>query len=211
MDLLRPKNYIPSYPNSSLQREYLINQNGLEIQKTVAILFEHIDINNPVNLNNLREDDLNKYLRIQNLIQGCNQVGEEVNNQLRDLLLRLKPVLKKELDDIVISSDFMKLRGYFSTLIKKNDPIKKIQQLNISVKRDIITKTLCDFILDRNKYIHGVLIISKPDNKYLLEYIDKNEGKRLCLINEATLISFIQIGQVFKSIFKDISIVNQNL
>ena len=86
----------------------------------------------------------------------------------------------EEIKRVINAMDFMAKRDLLSSLLKKDKRLS----------RNSNTKLLYEYILERNKYAHGVFCLFAPELKPILQY--EENGKMIwALIEKDHIVSFI--------------------
>jgi len=152
------------------------------------------DQKEPVHIQSCTVDD--KYYRLRG---EANDLASELENSLDSLLQSyfnwnpekielLNRFMKKNISPIHINQtiktlDFMKCRNLLSQILKKD------KRLN---GRNGKTKILHKFIMERNKYAHGLFGYLHPDGLVVLQYEDENKSQVTSILTEEILNSFIK-------------------
>ena len=66
------------------------------------------------------------------------------------------------------------------------------------------------FITDRNVYTHGVLRIQRPDDMFVIDYIEGKKEKARVGVTLEILDSFLQIADLIRSLLIQIESFYQN-
>ncbi|RQO75258.1 hypothetical protein DBR43_07820 [Pedobacter sp. KBW06] len=142
------------------------------------------------------------YNLFRSFLNVCSSTGEAVDDSLLQLLERMIPEKRSELARM----DFSKRRDEFSELIKKNEAIKKLPELDSSTKRKAITTTFAQFVKLRNYYTHGKLILNYEKEEYYIQIINKSTGIKMTYgIDRNILKSFLDVGTDLIQLFSIIS------
>lgn len=204
MDLLRPlRTILPendkiSHISATREYPYSINDNGLTINKLAHVLYlgKPSDdgwsyVTTPAKDLSLQE--LEYYNRFEILINHAANAGEAVNVTLRNLLCRIV-----DNDDVcrrLSKLSFARQKGALSDFFHSFTPMKNQENYNTKSKRSRVTKTLSDFIEDRNIYTHGQLLLLKPSNDYIIRYLDMSNGKNVeAVVDEKVVQSYLDVS-----------------
>lgn len=135
------------------------------------------------------------YLKVKQILNACANLAEAIDVQLLGLLHRAYPNRREELGMM----DFYQKRGVFSDLVHKTNALKRLPDFDNKVKRKTITKTLADFVVYRNYYTHGVLILKYGTKQYYIKCIEKSTGAEITFgIDRAILTSYLDTGAEFQ-------------
>jgi len=180
----------------AIQYQYTLLEHGIDIKKPINTFYKstpkgshQAEIKGVTPLTN---DVAETYLKFQSIIGHCITNGEDINNQLRDLLLAIKELNHSKED--ILKMDFMALRDVFSEFLDKYTDIHDESNFNSKNQRKGMTKLMFSFITDRNIYTHGVLRIQRPEEVFVIDYIENKKEKARV---EVTLLS--QRGFHFRS------------
>lgn len=152
----------------------------------------------------LTKDIAETYLKFQSIIGHCITNGEDINNQLRDLLLSIKELSFS--NEEILKKDFMALRDVFSDFLDRYTEIHSELNFNSKEQRKGMTKLMFAFISDRNIYTHGVLRIQRPEELFVIDYIENKKEKARVEVTIQVLESFLQISDLLKSLLNEIGI-----
>jgi phosphatidate phosphatase PAH1 len=150
----------------------------------------------------LTKDVAETYLKFQSIIGHCITNGEDINNQLRELLLDIKEINCPKED--ILKKDFMALRDVFSDFLEKYADIHNESNFNSKNQRKGMTKLMFSFITDRNIYTHGVLRIQRPEEVFVIDYIENKKEKARVEVTLQCLESFLQLSDLIKSLLNEI-------
>jgi hypothetical protein len=189
-----------------LQSVYSFQENGIQIQKPINTFYKSIPqgqyqaiVPNVLPLSNELAET---YIKFQSIITHCITNGETINNQLRDFLLTIKEVEHSKED--ILKMDFMALRGVFSDFLHGFTAIKREPNYDTKEKRQNLTRMMHRFITDRNIYTHGVLSIQRPEEIFVIDYIEEKKSKERCKITLPILESFLQASIVIRNTLLEI-------
>jgi hypothetical protein len=73
--------------------------------------------------------------------------------------------------------DFMNARSLMSEVLKSDKKFMQVEEINSPEKLKHFTRTFYDFIMDRNKYTHGLLYLAYPSYAPVIQY--ENEQKKV--------------------------------
>lgn len=146
---------------------------------------------------------------IKGTIGHCSQIAEELFDRLKYINGEFKriPELKEIFDSYegkYHKLDFMGHRNLLSEIFKS----KKLDWLNEILKAYDVkstTKAFYAFIMDRNKYTHGILMFWYPNRTTLLEYENEARQTEYGIVNADILNSFIQCYKFLDELFNLIS------
>jgi hypothetical protein len=176
-------------------------EHGVEIKKPIEILYQSTPKGQYqaeiANVQSVSAEVAEMYLKFQSIIAHCITNAEAINNQLRDLLLSIDTLQAKK--EEIIRMDFMGLRGVFSNFLHGFAAIKREPNFDIKVKRDNLTKTMYRFILDRNVYTHGTLLLQRPEEIFVIAYIEEKKTKESCKVTLEILQSFLNASTFIAS------------
>jgi len=148
------------------------------------------------------------YLKFQSIIGHCITNGEDINNQLRDLLLCTKELNRASED--ILKMDFMGLRDVFRDFLNRYTDIHSESNFNSKQQRKALTKIMFSFITDRNIYTHGVLRIQRPEEVFVIDYIENKKEKARVEVTLRVLESFLQISDLIKNLLNEIATFYRN-
>lgn len=186
--------------------QYTLLEHGIEIKKTINTFYKstpkgshQAEIKTLPLTNNVAET----YFKFQSIIGHCITNGEDINNQLRDLLLSIQvPYSNEE----ILQMDFMRLRDVFSSFLEKYTEIHNESNFNSKNQRRGMRKLMFGFITDRNIYTHGVLRIQRPEEFFVIDYIENKKVKVKVGVTLQILESFLQISGLLKSLLNEIGV-----
>lgn len=142
--------------------------------------------------NKITDEIRQKQTKFVDIKHQCIRVGEALNENLRNFLLRYFEINKIMERESIYEFDFIKLRKALSDILKKDEKLKRIETLNNSVNRKYFTTTFYSFIEDRNIYTHGHLHIRINDKAVIINYVNKSDKKPAsCVINEEIIQSYL--------------------
>lgn len=114
-------------------------------------------------------NQLTGFGRFQHLVHHCANSAESILNELRDFLMSVTELaINKE---TLMEMSFIDLRRLLSDLLKKSGLFNSVDGFKTKAEICEFTSLFYDFIIDRNIYTHGVLMIRLPDNSYVIKYI----------------------------------------
>ena len=143
------------------------------------------------------------YLKFQSVISHCITNSEAVNNQLRNFLLDINELnINKE---EILKMDFMTLRNTFSEFFHAYKSIQNESNFNTKAQRKALTKFMHQFITDRNIYTHGTLRIQRPEEIFVIDYIENSKAKVRAEVTNEILESFLNIANLIRSLLNQIS------
>jgi|GEM_PF-6698653 len=133
-------------------------------------------------------------------------LSSHLEYNLRNFLIRY---FKKNTDLVsnFLTSKFQKelIDNDYIFIISKLDFMAKRKILSNILEKDIIyqkdkikTKLFYDYIMERNKYGHGVICMLSPDRKYVLKYGEIYGQAHYAFIEEQNLTSFIEISKTLQ-------------
>ncbi len=196
---------------ANAQDVYILQEHGLEVKKPINTFYKSIPMGQYQahfpNIMPLTKEVAERYLKFQSILGHCITNSEAINNQLRDLLLSIKEL--KHSKEEIMKMDFMNLRDVFSDFLKSYTAI----QSEPNFRKDQIkalTKIMNQFITDRNIYTHGVLRIQRPDNIFVIDYIEGKKEKARVEVTLEILDSFLQIADLMRSLLNQIVSFYQN-
>lgn len=150
---------------------------------------------------------------VKKQIGTCSQIAENLFSKLKSLNFQLKQL--DELKDIFgkyeekyKKLDFMRHRKIFSDIVQS----KKVEWVNeIIMEYDIksVTKTFYNFIMDRNKYTHGELMLYYPSRETILEYEDEEGNREIAMVNAEIITSYIETYKELDKILNTIEAARQ--
>ena len=196
---------------ANFQAVYTLEEHGLEIKKPIDTFYKSIpkgQYQAEIKAMPLTKEVAETYFKFQSIIMHCITNGEAINNQLRDLLLNIKE-LKHNNEDI-LKMDFMALRGVFSDFFHRYTAIKNEPSFSTKEQRDVLTKVMHRFITDRNIYTHGVLRLQRPEEIFVIDYIEEKKAKVRCEINLDILESFLKISDLLRNILIEVGTFYRN-
>jgi hypothetical protein len=190
-----------------IQHIYAFQEHGLEIKKPIETFYKskpkgQYQAEIPEVLP-VTKEVAETYLKFQSIISHCITNGESINNQLRDLLLSIKEL--KQSSEEIMEMDFMRLRGVFSDFLHGYTAIKKEPNFNTKDHRKGLTKFMHQFITDRNIYTHGVLLIQRPEDIFVIDYIEEKKSKVRCEVTLEILESYLKISDLIRSLLLEVS------
>jgi hypothetical protein len=185
-----------------IQHMYTFQEHGIEIKKPIETFFKSIPKGQyqaeiPEVLPVTKEIS-ETYLKFQSIITHCITNGEAINNQLRELLLNINEL--KQTKEEIMRLDFMALRGVFSDFLHSFTAIKREPNFNTKEQRKGLTTMMHKFITDRNIYTHGTLLIQRPEEIFVIDYIEEKKDKVRCEITLNVLESFLKISALLRDL-----------
>jgi len=144
------------------------------------------------------------FIAMEEMIRSCASNAEEIKNLFLNINLDI-PLSQAELDKHlnIYKLDFMQLKERFMNFIKADEKIKTIELYSSNTKMKLYRQNLNQFILDRNKYTHGIVHMLLPDFKPVLEYIDpSHQYKEFASVDEPTLIGYNHFYTVIKDLVR---------
>jgi len=190
----------------AIQYQYTLLEHGIEIKKPINTFYKSTPKGTHQaeikGVTPLTKDIAETYLKFQSIISHCVTNGEGINNQLRDLLLAIKELNRTK--EEIMKMDFMALRGVFSDFLDKYTDIHDEPNFNSKNQRKDMTKLMFSFITDRNIYTHGVLRIQRPEEVFVMDYIENKKEKARVEVTLQILESFLQISDLLKSLLNEI-------
>ncbi len=184
--------------------QHTLFEHGIEIKKPINTFYKstpqgsHQAIIKTLPLTN---DVAETYIKFQSIIGHCILNGEDINNQLRNLLLSIHvPHSNEE----ILKKDFMGLRDIFSFFLDRYTEIHNEPNFNSKNQRKDLTKLMFTFITDRNIYTHGALRIQRPEDIFVIDYIENKEAKVRVEVTLQVLESFLKISDLLKSLLNEI-------
>jgi len=188
----------------SIQHQHKFLEHGIEINKPINTFYKSTPKGShqaEVKTLPLTNEVAETYLKFQSIIGHCITNGEDINNQLRDLLLSIHvPYSKEE----IIQMDFMSLRGVFSSFLDRYTEIHTESNFNSRKQRSGMTKLMFAFITDRNIYTHGILRIQRPEEVFVIDYIEHKKLKVRAEVTLQILESFLQISTLLKNLLNEV-------
>lgn len=187
------------------QYPYIIHEHGIAIIKPINIFYKSTPKGShqaEINFKPLTKEVAETYLKFQSLTGHCISNAEDINNQLRDLLLSIK-----ELDypkEELLKKDFMALRDIFSEFLDEYTNIHAEINFNSKKNRKELTKLMFAFITDRNIYTHGILRIQMPKEIFVIDYIENKRETVRVEVSLQVLESFLQISSLLKVLLNEI-------
>ncbi|MBK7375601.1 MAG: hypothetical protein KA409_03000 [Ferruginibacter sp.] len=195
-----------------VQHIHTFQEHGLEIKKPIETFFKSIPKGQYQaeipSLLPLTKEVAETYLKFQSIITHCITNGEAINNQLRELLLTFKEL--KHSKEEIMQMDFMGLRGVFSDFLHHYTAIKKEPNFSTKEQRKGLTKMMHQFISDRNIYTHGTLLIQRPEEIFVIDYIEEKKTKQRCEITLAILQSFLQASILIRNLLLEVGTFYRN-
>jgi hypothetical protein len=183
---------------------YNLVEHDIEIKKSINTFYKSTPQSShqaQIKTLPLTNDVAERYLKFQSIIGHCVINGEGINNQLRELLLSIHvPYTKEE----ILQMDFMRLRDVFSSFLKRYTEIHNELNFNSEKQRSSMTKLMFTFITDRNIYTHGLLRIQRPEETFVIDYIENKKVKVRVEVTLQVLESFLQISSLLKSLLNEI-------
>jgi hypothetical protein len=79
---------------------------------------------------------------------------------------------------------FMQLKQTLSCIVKTEEKIWQLEDLNTSEKRNHLTKTLTNFIFNRDFLVHGTLHFLYPEFKPILKISDHNKNHKYFIFKD---------------------------
>lgn len=190
----------------AIQYQYTLVEHGIEIKKPINTFYKSTPIGKYQaeikGVTPLTKEVAETYLKFQSIIGHCITNGEDINNQLRDLLLSIKELNHSNED--ILKMDFMGLRDVFSDFLDKYIDIQSELNFNSKKQRKGLTKIMFSFITDRNIYTHGVLRIQRPEEVFVVDYIENKKEKARVEVTLQVLDSFLQISDLIKNLLNEI-------
>jgi hypothetical protein len=191
---------------AAFQNQYTLVEHGIEIKKPINIFYKSTPIGKYQaeikGVSPLTKEVAETYLKFQSIIGHCITNGEDINNQLRDLLLSIKELNRSNED--IMKLDFMALRDVFSDFMETYTDIHSESNFNSKKQRKGMTKIMFSFITDRNIYTHGVLRIQRPEEVFVIDYIENKKEKARVEVTLQALDSFLQISNLIKTLLNEI-------
>jgi hypothetical protein len=92
----------------------------------------------------------------------------------------------------------------FSFFLHRYTEIHNEPNFNSRKQRSAMTKLMFAFITDRNIYTHGILRIQRPEEVFVIDYIENKKVKVRVGISLQILESFLQISSLIKSLLNEI-------
>tara|TARA_B100001105_G_C22289726_1_gene399018 strand:+ start:87 stop:851 length:765 start_codon:yes stop_codon:yes gene_type:complete len=134
-----------------------------------------------------KSDELlfNQFTKYRNLIAKTSQLSEIINYNI-DTIIRLY-LQKNKFKDVVQRNskcrelsefenthkfDFIKFAKLLSCILNTDKDFRIIEQINTKDKIKYFTGTLYSYILDRNYYTHGYLMINKRNYQPILSILE---------------------------------------
>jgi hypothetical protein len=150
---------------------------------------------------------------VRKQIASCSQIAENLFSQLKALNLQLKQISElkevfEEYEENYRKLDFMGHRNLFSDLVKS----KKISWINEIIEEyniKSVTKAFYNFIMDRNKYTHGELMLYYPSRETILEYEDESRNREVAIVNSEIITSYIDTYKELYKILNKIEVERQ--
>jgi hypothetical protein len=196
----------------AIQYQYPLVEHGIEIRKPINTLYKSTPIGKYQaeikNVSPLTKEVAETYLKFQSIIGHCITNGEDINNQLRDLLLCTKELNRASED--ILKMDFMGLRDVFRDFLNRYTDIHSESNFNSKQQRKALTKIMFSFITDRNIYTHGVLRIQRPEEVFVIDYIENKKEKARVEVTLRVLESFLQISDLIKNLLNEIATFYRN-
>jgi hypothetical protein len=191
----------------AIQYQHSLLEHGIEIKKPINTFYKSTPIGRyqaeiKGGVTPLTTEVAETYLKFQSIIGHCITNGEDINNQLRDLLLAIKQIPYST--EEILQMDFMRLRDVFSSFLDRYNEIHNESNFNSKNQRKGMTKLMFAFITDRNIYTHGVLRIQRPEEVYVIDYIENKKAKVRVEVTLQVLESFLQISDLLKSLLNEI-------
>jgi hypothetical protein len=191
----------------SIQYQYPLIEHGIEIKKPINTFYKSTPIGKyqaeiKGGVTPLTKEVAETYLEFQSIIGHCITNGEDINNQLRELLLGIKELNHSE--EEILKMDFMVLRDVFRDFLDKYTDIHNESNFNSKDQRKGMTKLMFSFITDRNIYTHGVLHIQRPEEVFVIDYIENKKEKARVEVTLQVLESFLQISDLLKNLLNEI-------
>ena len=185
---------------------YILHEHGIEIKKPINTFYKSVPKGQfqaeIPQIAPVTKDVAETFLKFQSIIAHCITNAEGVNNQLRDLLLGIKEL--KYCKEEIMQKDFMTLRGIFSDFFHSYNSIKRELNFDTKAKRDSLTKFMHQFITDRNIYTHGVLRILRPEDLFVIDYIEEKKQLVRCKVTIEILESFLLISDLIRSLLNQV-------
>lgn len=141
---------------------------------------------------------------MQSLIKACVDNAEDIKSRLLQILLSTLPTSKIEERAELMNKPFMNLKGQFMDHIRTEKVFKIVDEFNSTKKLKPFSKAFNTFILDRNKYTHGLLHFLTPNFDFVLEYND-GDNQKYAYINIEILKSY---NDFYKEILRVLKIYN---
>ncbi|MXS71577.1 hypothetical protein GSF70_10140 [Flavobacteriaceae bacterium W22] len=124
----------------------------------------------------------------------CSQLAENLFSKLKALHLRLKYTSElkgifDKYEEKYKKLDFMGHRKLFSEILQSNK-IDWIKDISDEYDVKSLTKTFYNFIMDRNKYTHGELMLYYPSKQTIIEYEDVEKNREVAIVNAEIITSY---------------------
>jgi len=184
---------------------YTFVENDIEVSKEIVKLFESVPKGKFQaeiirNKGHLTTENIQDYHNFQGLINHCANNAESVNRQLRDFILVIS---RPEDQQLIMDKTFKELKGIFSNFFHTCPAVREQEKYNTTKKRKVFTKTLEDYISDRNIYTHGCLLLRDADRVFILEII---EEKRTIQVEVSIIIlqSFLEITELLRVFLSEV-------
>lgn len=190
----------------AIQYQYPLLEHGIEIKKPINTFYKSTPKGSHQaeikGVTPLTKDVAETYLKFQSIIGHCITNGEDINNQLREFLLAIEELNSTKED--ILKMDFMTLRDVFSNFLDNYPDIHTESNFNSKNQMKGMTKLMFSFITDRNIYTHGVLRIQRPEDVFVIDYIENKKEKARVEVTLQVLESFLQISDLLKSLLNEI-------
>lgn len=152
-------------------------------------LIPHFNVKAPT------DDMLQKYAGVRGLLNSCASSAEDINMELKRICSALNSPDKNSVENLELK-DFMFLKNSFVHYIKDSPDFTHLAPKPLR-------KSLDWFIIYRNIFIHGKLLIQTPGNNFYIEYVGNHSKKtEYMLVTDAVLSSFYETYAEFKKLTK---------
>ncbi|MBK7692353.1 MAG: hypothetical protein IPJ31_15035 [Bacteroidetes bacterium] len=215
LSLLSPKRMDISDPYYCLtlsNENTHVNSLGLELPLNTEIVSiceikngETPQVNIP--LHEIMNTELIERLQmLKGSVGQCSNMAEKLFGKLKDLVKALEH--NSAVKDILLKypkGDFMSHRNIFSDIIKSKC-IRCVNTVMAVYDSKSVRRALNNFILDRNKYVHGKILYWTEKQIYLISYEDDVSKQVVYAEMEIQILkSFIECYNELSKLFSDIN------
>ena len=131
------------------------------------------------------------------------------NNPLSEIVNRNSQCKKMKNFEQKKEFTFNELKSILSCVIKTDNNFHEIEELNTAEKRKRFTKTLQDYITDRNGFTHGALFYLYPNYKPVLEVKPPNEKMHYIMIDDDVLLSNMKVHKYIRKVLTKVIKISQ--
>jgi hypothetical protein len=161
------------------------------------------------------QETANRVFNFRRLLSLCAASGEEIFRQIKNVNEKL--IFKYstsfyERANLAIpkNADFMTHRNFLSDVFKDHK-LPVVKRLNEKYDIKALMRILYQFILNRNMYTHGELLVRYPQKDFAIEFQRNATEIILSTIDEEVLKSFVQCKNFLSAFLTELHIMLSEL